>query len=304
MEEQSYSYKQNNSQSSQNGKPSRGKTAVLLVIPLFVLLITGFVLNLVVFHVSGSQILIELEFDGANNPAGEQPMETEQIRKALGVEGGTSYFSISADTIEKSISQYNSSPDQRSFLKLVSFEKRAPSYVHIVVKQRQRIARIRGSEGNVCVIDEDGVMLEYVRVKDINEPVYPGLILLKDMIPKEIPRKTGNTVKLVDSKQMDVYTLVITQMLDLDILYTRLDNNQIMLAYTEMYIADTESIVLTTWDGYTVILSIPAGDDVWELRAKLRTMEIVMSEVRKDEMIHSTGVLRINKVGEGTFTPE
>lgn len=297
MERQPYENMNGNGDARE--KKHRG---IVLLVPLLMLITVALVLYLIVFRVT--DLNVQLQFDPVNNPTGVQPMNEEQLRAALGIESAPSYFTFDREDVEESIEQFNSRPGQKVFLKLESFEKQSITHATISVVQRQGIARVIGSEGTVCVIDREGVMLENVRVKDSTEEVYPGMILLKDMILKEIPRKTGVQIKSANSYQMEVYSRIIGQMTDLDLLYVKLSGNNVMLAFSEMSIPDAESVTLTTWDGYTVIIDLPEGEEIREVRAKLRTMVIILDEVRNDPTIHSTGVLRINKAGEATFTPE
>lgn len=292
-------YENMNGSGDAREKKHRG---IVLLVPLLMLITVALVLYLIVFRVT--DLNVQLQFDPVNNPTGVQPMNEEQLRAALGIESAPSYFTFDRQDVEESIEQFNSRPGQKVFLKLESFEKQSITHATISVVQRQGIARVIGSEGTVCVIDREGVMLENVRVKDSTEEVYPGMILLKDMILKEIPRKTGVQIKSANSYQMEVYSRIIGQMTDLDLLYVKLSGNNVMLAFSEMSIPDAESVTLTTWDGYTVIIDLPEGEEIREVRAKLRTMVIILDEVRNDPTIHSTGVLRINKAGEATFTPE
>ena len=297
MERQPYENMNGNGDARE--KKHRG---IVLLVPLLMLITVALVLYLIVFRVT--DLNVQLQFDPVNNPTRVQPMEEEQLRVALGIESAPSYFTFDREDVEESIEQFNSRPGQKVFLKLESFEKQSITHATISVVQRQGIARVIGSEGTVCVIDREGVMLENVRVKDSTEEGYPGMILLKDMILKEIPRKTGAQIKAANSYQMEVYSRIIGQMTDLDLLYVKLSGNNVMLAFSEMSIPDAESVTLTTWDGYTVIIDLPEGEEIREVRAKLRTMVIILEEVRNDPNIHSTGVLRINKAGEATFTPE
>lgn len=297
MERQPY----DNMNSSGNRKDRKSRPLVLLV-PLLMLITVVFVLYFIVFRVNDIHIM--LEFDAVNNPSGVQPLTEEQLRDALGIDGAPSYFTFDREAAEASLARFNSMPGQTVFLKLESFEKESFTHATVSVVQRQGIARIIGSEGNVCILDREGVMLENVRVKDSSEDVRPEMILLKDMILKEIPRKNGVQIKPVNAHQMEMYTRVISQMMSLDILYVKMGGNSVMLAYSEMSIPNAESVTFTTWDGYTVIIDLPEGESISEVRAKLRTMVIIMDEVRNDKSIHSTGVLRINKAGEATFTPE
>ena len=292
-------YENMNGNGDDREKKHRG---IVLLVPLLMLITVALVLYLIVFRVT--DLNVQLQFDPVNNPTGVQPMNEEQLRAALGIESAPNYFTFDREDVEESIEQFNSRPGQKVFLKLESFEKQSITHATISVVQRQGIARVIGSEGTVCVIDREGVMLENVRVKDSTEEVYPGMILLKDMILKEIPRKTGVQIKSANSYQMEVYSRIIGQMTDLDLLYVKLSGNNVMLAFSEMSIPDAESVTLTTWDGYTVIIDLPEGEEIREVRAKLRTMVIILDEVRNDPTIHSTGVLRINKAGEATFTPE
>lgn len=292
-------YENMNGSGDVRGKKHRG---IVLLVPLLMLITVALVLYLIVFRVT--DLNVQLQFDPVNNPTGVQPMNEEQLRAALGIESAPSYFTFDREDVEESIEHFNSRPGQKVFLKLESFEKQSITHATISVVQRQGIARVIGSEGTVCVIDREGVMLENVRVKDSTEEVYPGMVLLKDMILKEIPRKTGVQIKSANSYQMEVYSRIIGQMTDLDLLYVKLSGNNVMLAFSEMSIPDAESVTLTTWDGYTVIIDLPEGEEIPEVRAKLRTMVIILDEVRNDPTIHSTGVLRINKAGEATFTPE
>lgn len=297
MERQPYENMNGNGDARE--KKHRG---IVLLVPLLMLITVALVLYLIVFRVT--DLNVQLQFDPVNNPTGVQPMNEEQLRAALGIESAPSYFTFDREDVEESIEQFNSRSGQKVFLKLESFEKQSITHATISVVQRQGIARVIGSEGTVCVIDREGVMLENVRVKDSTEEVYPGMILLKDMILKEIPRKTGIQIKSANSYQMEVYSRIIGQMTDLDLLYVKLSGNNVMLAFSEMSIPDAESVTLTTWDGYTVIIDLPEGEEIREVRAKLRTMVIILDEVRNDPTIHSTGVLRINKAGEATFAPE
>lgn len=295
-------------QPSENAQPTKvisGKKRKLygFLMLLFVLLAVGLALNLFVFRVSDMRI--QLEFDVRNNPAGDMPMSADEIRSALGITSAPSYFSFSEESLTKSINQYNSISDQQYFLKLESFDKSAPSHANIVVKQRQKVARIRGPEGNVYCIDEDGVVLENRAVNDIRDEVHPELILLADM-NATFPRRNGNAIKPSSAKKLETYSLIISQMLDLDILYDRNPlKNEIMLAYKDMRIANGDSVTLTTYDGYTVVIYLSEGEPVNELRAKLRTMVIIMDDIRKDPSVTgTTGTIKIKIAGEATFTPQ
>jgi len=281
--------------------------------PVAALLVVGLVLNLIVFRVSN--IYIQLDFGVSSNPSGEIPLSQDELKSALGIRRAPNYFALSLESIEESVDEYNSAlgtqanedrktgrSGQYSFLKVVSFEKRFPSTAVISVIQRTKIARLE-SYGMGCVIDEDGMMLE--KLSEVGPDIHPELILVTGISLKEIPRKCGTVVVPANQKQLETYKCLIHQMLDMSILYVPVRNSEsVMLAYSELNIADPQSAILTTWDGYKVIIGLSDEDDIWTIRAKLRTMVYILDEVRGDSSIHSRGTLTVTNVGEAYFSPD
>lgn len=110
---------------------------------------------------------------------------------------------------------------------------------------------------------------------------------------KNASAMVGSQLILTKQEQLQAFQTVIREIVDLDVLYVQYPGSQARaMAFSEVSFSSAETVTFTTIGAtYLVTMNIDYKDSMQDVRPKLRTMMVMLNQMRNDPSAMNGGTL-------------